>query len=121
MLWSARKLYGWPRLPTSSGIAACNRIFPARFAISGCSHLRASWRKSSNFLGKQGHDLFLVFVRLTSEGLNDPQSVAQIEFLKVVLVLVGLAILLQLLPALLGVPSEHFEPFTEGHCSLGSK
>jgi hypothetical protein len=47
MLWSARKLYGWPKLPTSGGLAACNRISPARFAISGCSHLQASWQKPS--------------------------------------------------------------------------
>src|SRR5262245_3264432 len=70
--------------------------------------------KVLNLLGKQGHDLPLVLVRLPSEGLNDPQGVAQAEFLDVVLVPVGLAILPQLLPALLGVPSEHFEPFTEG-------
>ena len=72
--------------------------------------------KVMNLLGKKGHDLLLVLVRLTSEGLNDPKGMAQIEFLNVVLVLVGLAILPQRLPARLGVPSEHFEPFTE--CQL---
>src|SRR5437867_10567162 len=44
---------------------------------------------------------------------------AQIEFLDVVLVPVGLAILPQRLPALFGVPSEHFEPLTEGQPLFG--
>ena len=71
------------------------------------------------FLPKKGNDLTLVFVRLFSEGLNDPQCVAQIELLKVVLVFVRLAILPQRLPAPLGVPSEHFQPFMEGHLLFG--
>src|SRR5262245_19086281 len=71
------------------------------------------------FLPKKGNDLTLVFVRLFSEGLNDPQCVAQIELFKIVLVPVGLAILPQRLPAPLGVPSEHFQPFTDCHLLFG--
>ena len=71
------------------------------------------------FLPKKGNDLTLEFVRLFSEGLNDPQCVTQIELLKVVLESVGLAILPQRLPALLGVPSEYFQPFTECHPLFG--
>src|SRR6266542_1704744 len=71
--------------------------------------------KVMNLLGKEGHDLPLILVCLTSERLNDPKGMAQIEFLDVVLVPVGLAILPQRLPELFGVPSEQFEPFTESH------
>ena len=53
-------------------------------------------------------------VRLASQGLDDSQNVTQIEVVKIVLVPVGLAILPQRLPALLGVPSEHFKTLTEG-------
>src|SRR5438105_2076764 len=72
-----------------------------------------------NRLGKEGDDLPLVLVWLPSQGLNDPQGMAQIELLGVVLVPVGLAILPQHLPALLSVPGEQFEPFTEGQPLVG--
>src|SRR5262249_50828055 len=49
----------------------------------------------------------------------DPKGMAQIEFFNVVLVPVGLTILLQRLPAGFGVPSEHFESFTESQLFFG--
>ena|SRR5437764_196255 len=75
--------------------------------------------KVMNLLGKEGYELPGILVRLTSEGLNEPKSMTQIKFLDVVLIPVGFAILLQRMPALFGVPSDHFEPFTEGQPFLG--
>jgi hypothetical protein len=46
-----------------------------------------------NLFRKNSHDLPLVLVRLSSERLNDPQGMTQVEALKVVLVPVALAIL----------------------------
>jgi hypothetical protein len=75
--------------------------------------------KVLNRLCKEGHDLILILVRLPSEGLDDPQGVAEIELLDIVLVPVGLAILPQGLPALLGVPAEHFEALKESQPFFG--
>ena len=72
-----------------------------------------------NLLGKNGHDLPRILVWLPSQSLNHPKGMAQTEFLDVFLVLLAFAILLQRLPALFGIPSEHFKPFTEGWPFLG--
>ena len=87
--------------------------FPCQVCHQRLQPLAGTMPKVIDLLGKKGNNLSLVLMRLSSESLNEPESVAQIDVLKGVLVFVCLAEVLQFLPAPFRLPSEHFEPFAE--------
>lgn len=66
-----------------------------------------------NVFGQNVYDRPVILMRLSSKGLDDPNGMAKVQFLDVALVPVGLTELSQSVPADLGRPSAHVEPFTE--------